>query len=44
MTKTVFCHRIIKNNALLEKFKQSPRKTGRDDRQSGLSVRLSCGE
>ena len=44
MTKTVICRRIIGNNALLEKFKRSLRKTGRDDWHSGLSVSLSCRE
>ena len=29
MTKTLICRRIIKNDALLEKFRRSPRKTGR---------------
>ena len=28
-TKTLLCRRIIKNNALLEKFRRSPRKMGR---------------
>ena len=29
MKKTLICRRIIKNDALLEKFRRNPRKTGR---------------
>ena len=28
MTKTLICRRIVIKNALLEKFRRSPRKTG----------------
>ena len=41
MTKTLLCRRIIKNNALLEKFRRSPRKMGRRrlaTEWAGLSV------